>query len=140
MYELVYSSTASPTLSKEDLNAILETAHAFNASHGITGCLLYHKGHFLQILEGEQGVIESLYQRIIRDQRHTNLVLLSEGDKNERVFSQWSMAFHELTDDDMQNLNRQVFIDNFITFAELADKPTFPMILFWNEARQLLQK
>lgn len=140
MYELVYSSTASPTLTPEDINAILETARAFNASHGITGCLLYHQGQFLQILEGEQEIIEGLYQKIHRDRRHVNLMLLTEGDKEERVFNQWSMAFHELSNDDVQNLNRQVFIDNFITFSELADKPTFPMILFWNTARQLLQR
>jgi hypothetical protein len=138
MYELVYCSTARQTLRREEILSLLKKAREFNSAHDITGCLLYYNQQFIQILEGEKEILKSLYDKIHLDNRHTQVTILSEGQKDERVFDDWTMAFYELSENDVQGLSREVFVDNLLTFSQIADKPTFPMILFWSTVRQLL--
>lgn len=140
MYEITYCSSARPDLRAEDISDILETAQQFNSENDITGCLLYHNQEFVQILEGDKDILQRLYSKITQDKRHTHVMLLSEGTKKERVFSDWSMAFHELGSDEVRGIGSTAFVDNMITFSQLAEKPTFPTFLFWNGARQLLER
>lgn len=140
MYEIVYCSKASRNLTSKDIQDILKTAHSFNDKYNITGCLLYHNHEFLQILEGDKERIQDLYSLIYEDDRHSDIIMLAEGEKAERTFNDWSMAYQELSDDDVQGMGKELFKSNFIAFSELAEKKTFPMILFWNSAKQLLQK
>jgi len=37
-------------------------------------------------------------------------------------------------------MSKELFVSNFIAFSEVVDKPTFPMMLFWSLAKQLLTK
>jgi hypothetical protein len=140
MYELTYCSSASPNLGMEEISDILDTAQHFNSKNDITGCLLYYNQEFIQILEGEKKTVQELYAKIALDNRHTDILLLSEGNKRERVFFDWSMAFYELSPDDAQGIGEAAFVDNLITFSTLVKKPTFPTFLFWNSARQLLER
>ncbi len=140
MYELTYCSSATSSLGAEDISGILEKARDFNSKNNITGCLLYHNHEFIQILEGEKETVLNLFTKIGQDHRHTNIVLLAEGNKKDRVFYNWSMAYHELSKDDAQGIGEGVFVDNFITFSSLAEKSTFPALLFWNTAQRMLKK
>ena len=140
MYELVYTSKASPDTTPEDIENILNKARTFNEKYNITGCLLYYNKEFIQILEGDRKVVRGLYKRISKDARHIDSMLITEGHKEERAFKDWSMAFHELNADDVNDMARELFKTNFIAFSEMAQKPTFPVIMFWNTARELLRK
>ena len=136
MYELIYCSSSSNDLNSDDLKDILNTARTFNTKNDITGCLLYYKNKFIQILEGEKNIVQELYNNISNDKRHINTILVAEGEKVERSFDNWSMAFYELSDDDVKDL----FVDNFIAFSDIVKKPTFSSIVFWNMAKELLKK
>ena len=140
MYELIFCSSASQNIKAADLENILNTARAFNTKNDITGCLLYYKNEFIQILEGDKTIVKNLYNSINQDMRHNNTILVAEGEKPERSFDNWSMAFYELSDDDVSDLCEQLFVDNFIAFSEIVKKPTFSTIMFWNMAKQLLRK
>lgn len=85
-------------------------------------------------------MIKDLYTKIEKDKGHTGSTLLTEGGKEERTFTNWNMAFHKVTDDDVQDMGKKLFIHNFITFSDMVQKPTFAMILFWNLTKQLLKK
>ena len=55
MYELVYNSIADPQdIDEADLMGILAVSRQHNQLRGITGFLLYHRGEFVQLLEGEE--------------------------------------------------------------------------------------
>ena len=140
MYELVYCSTGSEDLSSEDIAAILKKSRESNAQNNITGCLMYYNHEFIQILEGEEKMVQEVFSKIENDSRHSNVTLLAKGEKEKKQFSHWSMAFYKLNIDEIKDMGKEVFIDNFITFSELADKPTFPSLLFWNKACTLLRK
>ncbi len=139
MYELTYHSAARKNLNANDIENILEKARNFNSQNEITGCLLFHNNQFIQILEGEKTKLLELYNSIKKDDRHSNVMLLAQDEKQERIFSNWSMAYHQLSENDNINIDKLMFVNNFTTLAELIDKPTKASRLFWLMAKQLLE-
>lgn len=113
LYELIYRSTAKSTITDQDLKDILETARRFNKDNHITGCLLYHKGQFLQMLEGDFQTLLNLYERIKHDRRHHEFLLLHMKETSQRIYTDWTMAFKSLEHNDLGNYSAVA------TFAEL---------------------
>lgn len=93
IYYLIYCSSANHIFSEQELADILTVSRANNTSLNVTGILLYSNGNIAQVLEGEQAVVKNLYEKIEKDQRHRNVLLLASGEFAERSFSEWSMAF-----------------------------------------------
>ncbi|KAB1156793.1 BLUF domain-containing protein [Flavobacterium luteum] len=94
MYELIYMSSAANHLTKEDISEILLQARRFNFDNSVNGILLYIDGDFIQVLEGRKEVIENLFEKIKKDSRHNNVVILHEGIKSKREFPDWTMGFY----------------------------------------------
>lgn len=94
---LVYVSAASRELTGEELRGLLEAARAKNAAAGITGMLLYHRGGFMQALEGPASAIDALFVRIMGDPRHKNIIVVTRKPRAQRTFDQWSMGFVDLS-------------------------------------------
>lgn len=139
MFELIYCSVAHDDISSKDIQDILMTSRKFNDANKVTGCLLYHDFEFVQILEGDQKIVQDLYANIKRDNRHSVVTLLSEGKKNERTFPGWSMAYHQLNNEGLKNIEKLLFKNNFIAFSELQEKPTEAVKLFFYISRQILE-
>jgi hypothetical protein len=93
VHQVIYSSAAISLFSETEL----ARARVNNERLGITGLLLYDDGSFLQVLEGEQSVIEKLYELIERDKRHTRIVALLRRDVPARHFAQWRMGFASIS-------------------------------------------
>jgi hypothetical protein len=90
---LIYLSES--TLSGRVVDELAElhaTANYLNAKVGVTGLLLYNAGQFLQILEGQQRVLEMVFQKIERDPRHTNVCRLVTEPIGRRLFPRWNMG------------------------------------------------
>ena len=96
MHHLIYSSTATHPFSDQELQDLLRYARDNNGQQGLTGILLYHDGHFMQLLEGEPAAVHALYQRITQDTRHTGVIKLADKAVESRSFADWSMAFRAL--------------------------------------------
>jgi len=73
------------------LTGILATARRNNARDGITGALICREDLFLQMLEGGRDVVTAAFARILRDDRHVDVVNLWSGDIDARLFPGWSM-------------------------------------------------
>ena len=54
MYTLTYESTATKTVKGAEMEELLEKDHTNNQRYGITGFLIYYKGGFVQLLEGDK--------------------------------------------------------------------------------------
>jgi hypothetical protein len=84
--------------------AVLESIHAsalrHNKGNSITGMLLFHKGAFLQVLEGDPQDVMTTYHRICHDTRHKDVRLLVEQPTKDRHFPNWLMGFRHLEDAD----------------------------------------
>ena len=129
MFELVYHSMAKPGLSRDDITKILNKARAFNSINNISGCLLYHNNEFLQILEGEKEVVKDLFSSIGKDDMHSNVYLIMEGEKTERAFPDWSMAYHDFT---VNSLGK------FVSLSDFTNKPSLAIDLFYAMSQQML--
>jgi hypothetical protein len=93
MRQLVYSSAAVVPFSEAELTTLLARARANNARLGLSGMLLYDEGSFLQVLEGETGVLSALFDVIGRDKRHHRVTTLLEREVDGRHFGEWHMGF-----------------------------------------------
>lgn len=98
LVSLVYISYAASGMTDDDLRAILATARTNNQRLDVTGMLLYRNGFFIQALEGEQEVVDTLFAKIVRDPRHKNVKLVYKNAINERSFGRWAMGFNRLED------------------------------------------
>jgi hypothetical protein len=102
---LVYVSTKRREITEDDLKNILNTARTFNPTASITGMLLYRDGFFMQALEGEEDDVKGLFQKIALDERHKNVLMIYSTSIEERTFSDWSMGFNKISDEEWQSLD-----------------------------------
>ncbi len=89
---IVYASKAQKGLSIEDVKGIVDFAAKNNQALGVTGFMCANSRYFLQCLEGEETVVESLYDKIEKDDRHHSISLIKKEEISERDFSQWNMG------------------------------------------------
>lgn len=90
---LLYMSHATQTMSRDDIDQLLERARARNGELGVTGALLHYGGRFLQVLEGETDAVERCFRRIQADPRHARVTRLHGEPIAAPRFVQWSMRY-----------------------------------------------
>ena len=104
-YCIVYLSSATRLLSEEELSEILHKSRHNNRASGITGILLYFNGNIIQVLEGDEKKVDSLYKIISQDPRHTNLIQLYKSPIERRSFPDWLMGYKTLSALELDHLN-----------------------------------
>lgn len=92
LIQLTYASRSSRILGPSDVKDILATSQRNNAAVGVTGALCLSNGIFLQQLEGERDVVNKVYLRILRDERHIEPAILDFSEIAARRFSNWNMG------------------------------------------------
>ncbi len=97
----MYSSKATAPLSEAEIDEILEDARTRNSRESITGVLVYMDDIFFQLLEGEKDVVHATMKRIEHDTRHDSIKVFYEGDTDQPIFHDWSMAFLYATPEQM---------------------------------------
>jgi hypothetical protein len=88
---IVYLSEAVAVMSQSKLQALVDGCCQRNHVHGVSGLLLHSGGNFIQVLEGEDMVISTLYAKIAADPRHTNVRTLLHRTTDRRLFPDWGM-------------------------------------------------
>lgn len=93
------------------VGAIIESSIRNNERFGVTGMLLYADGNIVQVLEGEHLDVDSIFDKIRIDSRHTNIFVLYEQKVSKRDFPLWSMGCICLHDADIERFqnSRQLF-------------------------------
>lgn len=94
LFFVIYASSATMPMTPEEFEAFRKRVVANNRAQGVTGCLLYQDGHYLQMLEGREEVLAVLIERIRRDSRHRDVTVVMQGPIKHRVFRDWGMVFH----------------------------------------------
>ncbi len=59
----------------------------------VSGMLVYHGGSFLQVLEGAEENVATVFESIERDPRHDRTKVLLRQTIERREFGEWSMGF-----------------------------------------------
>jgi len=98
-YRLIYKSVATEkVVSNQTLRNLESQAAEANAAKGITGLLLLSGNVFLQVLEGSAGDLTDLFGRIMQDERHHRLELITFDAAPERLFDDWNLRLIDLYD------------------------------------------
>lgn len=138
MYTLTYESQAIKGLGSDEMDEILRDARAFNSANGITGCLIYNSGTFIQILEGRKKIVLQLYEKIKDDNRHTDTRIFSEDKISERTFPGWGMAYFPIEENLVTATEFEQFKRNIILLADLSKPTNVTAIIFWKRIKYLL--
>jgi hypothetical protein len=111
VYHLSYVSTGCDSLRYEDIKSILDSSVKNNRDDNVTGILVYCNKHFFQIIEGDKDAIQSIFNKILIDPRHDNVIKIQEGYTSQRQFQNWNMAFKSYNKElkDLDNFNNEQF-------------------------------
>jgi hypothetical protein len=101
---LIYASVATHDFNTAKLRDLLQQAREANELVGLTGILLHSEGSFFQVLEGEPAVIDQLFEKLIRDKRHTQLTVIIREPIAKRSFENWSMGFSNILTEDLATI------------------------------------
>lgn len=94
LIQLIYCSKGSNKLTKDDIESIWLNSIMQNTKHSIQGLLLYYDNSFIQLLEGDEYEVNTLYSNIRRDDRHYNVVLIGQQKVEKIQFKRWAMGYN----------------------------------------------
>ncbi len=135
-FVLIYVSAQTRELTSLQLQGILETARKRNPAMQITGMLLYHQGSFLQVLEGERSKVEALFAKIETDSRHNKVAKVTTYFMHDRLFSNWSMGFADLTQDQLASIDGlNDFFKNGNSLANIQEKQAKDILSAFKEGK-----
>jgi Sensors of blue-light using FAD len=92
LVRLLYASRATDHADANAMASILAKSRSNNPPLGITGILSHSGGIYLQVLEGGRAAVNSLYNKIATDKRHTDITVLHYEEVSERGFASWTMG------------------------------------------------
>ena len=138
MFSLVYRSVAKPDFNLVRIEEMLAKAKENNHRLGITGCLLFHDGEFIQYLEGNQYKVLTLFDKIKADPRHRDVELLSYGEREDRAFATWDMAFENFYGENLQFAHLRMVVGEYLNHKTVRAEDNPSNSVFWESVGQLL--
>lgn len=97
LFRLVYYSTniisSRGQALAADLQRLLASSIRNNQKLNITGGLIFNRSNFLQVLEGNEPDVIYIFDLILRDRRHTNIITAETKLVEKRQFEAWSMGY-----------------------------------------------
>ena len=104
MIQSTYISTPTRPMTTDDLMDILNNARLNNVCMGVSGMLLYTGTEFIQILEGEEKIIDELLDIIKKDPRHRNFRIIEKKKITTREYAEWTMGFKRIDKEDLRDV------------------------------------
>jgi hypothetical protein len=105
IFQLIYRSRATRAFSQSELDHLLAKARKTNVENNITGILFYGNGYFIQVLEGDENIVNDLYYKLIlSDPRHYLAQVIFTQKLEKRSYPSWTMGFKALETEEMEQL------------------------------------
>lgn len=78
LHRVIYASEAVGATGTSVLSIaqILGESEINNRRDHLTGCIMFHRGHILQVIEGARTDLDRLMRRLLADPRHANVRVL----------------------------------------------------------------
>lgn len=130
MKTLVYRSRVAAkyySTEEEVVQQIINKSVVNNPKLGITGTMVFHDHHFLQVLEGPEESVDRLFAVISADARHEDIVVLFDEGIASRSFADWAMKAFQVNEgsfdgpaiDFIREIYAKTFKFDAVTFLEL---------------------
>jgi hypothetical protein len=124
LYAICYVSSEVNNLSEDDVHKILKQAKINNTINNITGILLYSEGNFFQVIEGDKLAITNLFEEIVNDNRHQNIIKIFEREVYQEPFNGYESRFIA-ANTSISNRN----VDYFIKHIQFLDNNTRRVVI-----------
>jgi len=132
LYCLVYTSISNQKMSDDNLKELLRKSRLKNETLNITGMLLYLDPFFIQILEGEEAIVNESFNTIRQDSRHQKVKIIFKKPIEERIFPDWTMGFNKISDEKVEEVEG---------FSDFLQRPTSDFFSDSpNEIEKMLEK
>ena len=95
---ICYKSEANPLLKLMDFEKLFNQTQLKNNSHNITGVLVKRGAVFFQILEGNPVIIDTVYEAIKNDHRHSKIVELLNKPIMQLNFKSFDIGYSVIKD------------------------------------------
>lgn len=126
---LIYRSIATNSeMRNEEIAVLTDKAAKNNREAGITGLLILTGDQFLQVLEGESGKVNALFQKICQDPRHREIELIEYEEPADSYFDDWNMRLVDLFDLPLEK--RRLFMAKYETTDDAVKIPRKPGLIF----------
>ena len=106
---ICYKSQVKSTLSILEFESLFNATQTNNDKFNITGVLVKSKDIFFQIIEGEVTTIDSLFDKIKKDNRHSNIIELLNKPISQLSFNAFDTGY-TLIDDIDELYGLQIYI------------------------------
>ena len=94
---LIYKSVAQPgVFDTNSLRVLANNAANNNRRLGVCGILTISNSSFLQVLEGTPRFVNEIFVKIVKDERHRDIELISYEEIVKSEFDDWDMKLVEL--------------------------------------------
>lgn len=104
LVRLTYISAYNPNNANIEVARILEQSRRNNEHNGITGALVMNENYFLQVIEGSRPIINTLLQKLLKDERHFSLRIVECHEIEQRRWSRWSMQYLTLSNQHQEDI------------------------------------
>lgn len=121
---MIYISSAALGLSDKQIVNLVKVSQKSNEQLGITGILLYSGGNFMQLIEGKESAVETLYEKIRQDHRHRDVTLLFREKITQKNFDNWLIGYRNI--DNLRKIDPDLltpFLDEDLNFASYIKNP-----------------
>ena len=128
---LIYASRPFG-FSQKDLDEILLKSKYNNKANNITGALLCRHDIYCQFLEGPEKEVNVTYSKILSDDRHVDIRMLSSGSATKRLFTNWAMrddpikswmwTREEVNDEILQRVTQSDALEIFVKHSKEIDQ------------------
>lgn len=109
---------------------MLNYAKTFNKKNNITGCIFINHEKIVQLIEGDEKTLDSLYERILKDDRHQNIETLLEKQIHSRAMKDWAMAVYNVDGEDNSD---DLHFNKLTLMEQLHKSPDVDVIQTINE-------
>jgi hypothetical protein len=98
LVQLIYVSVPAIDVAEATAQFLINAQHK-NKLEGISGMLISSPKFYIQIIEGDREAVNTLFNKICNDPRHTKPTIVRYCETRSREFEDWSMlhiSFNEL--------------------------------------------
>ena len=117
---IYYISNKNSNIVDDELENLLHSIISRNNRLGITGILLLQNNHFFQIMEGQEKIIDDIFGKIMKDNRHHGFIRLLDMPIADRVFEDYDSGYFSVITD-FSNLKKLKIYFNWIENAGIIE-------------------
>lgn len=131
MKRILYVSRYSYDWQSHEIEELAAFASKNNCMLSISGMLITFNRLFFQILEGPENNLDSLYQKIKRDKRHSDISLIeTEENVPNRLFDGWHMRAFNLDERaDPLEYSIKILLNSVLSSYSIIEKYNQPGII-----------